>query len=256
MQRLSASNVRTTARGSDPGPSRVPSRTGYVAVVEPGTLLASGRAADVYDQGDGTVLRRYRIEHDVADEARLMRWLADQGYPVPAVQHAVGGDLVMSKIIGLTMLEDFEQRPWRLVGHARLLARLQSQLNGLRAPEWLESKQSVVPGDSVLHLDLHPMNVLLSEDGPVVIDWTNATRGEGSFDAAMTSVLMSTAELNNTREKLAAKVVVFVFELFRGRRELRRSIRAAAIYRLSDRNITELERTRLQRLVRRSRGRT
>ena len=30
---------------------------------EPGPLIASGRAADVYDLGDGTVLRRYRTAH-------------------------------------------------------------------------------------------------------------------------------------------------------------------------------------------------
>jgi hypothetical protein len=55
--------------------------------------VASGRAADVYDRGDGTVLRSYRIEHNVADGARVMRWLADQGHPV--VHATEGRDLVM-----------------------------------------------------------------------------------------------------------------------------------------------------------------
>ena len=96
-----------------------------VRIVEPGTLLASGRAADVYDQGDGTVLRRYKVHEDVTTEARVMTWLAEQGYPVPAVHAAVDGDIVMDKLVGPTMLEDFERRPWRLVGHARLLGSLQ-----------------------------------------------------------------------------------------------------------------------------------
>lgn len=218
--------------------------------MEPGTPLASGRAADVFDQGDGTVLRRYRIEHDADGEARLMIWLAEQGFPVPEVRHSEGSDLVMSKIIGPTMLEDFGRRPWRLVHHARTLAQLQKRLDDLRAPDWLVQNADVPPGDSVLHLDLHPMNVMLAASGPVVIDWTNATRGEGSFDAATSSVLMSTAELTATGEKLAVRLFVFAFELFRGRRRTRRSIRAAAAHRLTDRNITELERSRLQRLVR------
>ncbi len=223
--------------------------SGTVRGVEPGTLLASGRAADVYDQGDGTVLRRYRSDHDVADEARLMIWLAEQGFPVPVVHLADGRDLVMAKIVGPTMLEDLARRPWRLVGHARVLARLQKRLNRLPAPDWLDTRQGVPTGDSVLHLDLHPMNVIFVGDDPMVIDWTNGSRGSASFDAAMTSVLMSTAELSARRDRLAVGLFVFSFEMFRGRRVTRSSIRAAATYRLADPNITEVERTRLLRRV-------
>jgi aminoglycoside phosphotransferase (APT) family kinase protein len=217
--------------------------------MEPGTLLATGRAADVYDQGDGTVLRRYRIAQDVAGEARLMTWLADHDYPVPGVHHADGADLVMARILGPTMLEDFQRRPWRLVRHAYVLARLQRRLNSLLAPDWLGSKAGVPPGDRVLHLDLHPMNVMLTSEGPVVIDWTNAIRGDGWFDAAISSVVMSTAELSGWRDRLGARVFVLAFELFRGRRRTRRSILAAATFRLADPNITDLERSRLRRLV-------
>jgi aminoglycoside phosphotransferase (APT) family kinase protein len=217
--------------------------------MELGPLLASGRAADVHDQGDGTVLRRYKTAHDVVDEARLMAWLVEHGVPVPVVHSAEGGDLVMDKIIGPTMLEDFARRPWRLVSHARTLAGLQKRLNALQAPDWLASRSGVPDGDAVVHLDLHPMNVMLTSDGPVVIDWTNACRGDGWFDAALSSVVMSTAELTATREKLAVRTFVFAFELFRGRRQTRRSIRAAVTYRLADPNITELERTRLRRLT-------
>ena len=65
----------------------------------------------------------------------------------------------------------------------------------------------------------------------------------------MSSVLISTAELTATREKLAVRTFVLAFESFRGRRQMRASVRAAVTYRLGDPNITELERTRLQRLT-------
>ena len=217
--------------------------------MEPGKLLASGRAADVYDQGDGTVLRRYKVSEDVTTEARVMTWLAEQGYPVPAVHAASDGDIVMDKIVGPTMLEDFERRPWRLVGHARLLASLQRRLSDLSAPAWLGTQPGVPAGDSVLHLDLHPMNVMFTDDGPIVIDWTNVSRGAASFDAAMSSVLMSTAELDDWRQRIAVRVYVLSFELARGRSELRSSMRAATEFRLTDPNITELERARLNRLL-------
>ncbi len=217
--------------------------------MEPGELLASGRAADVYDQGDGTVLRRYKEEFDVAHEARLMTWLVEQGYPVPVVREAAGRDLVMDKIDGPTMLEDFERRPWRVLRYARMLARLQKRLNGLTAPDWLPTRPGVSAGGSVLHLDLHPMNVMITDDGPLVIDWTNASSGTASFDGAMSSVLMSTAELSDWRERAGVHLFVLSFELARGRRELRSSMRVATEFRLTDPNLTELERTRLNRLL-------
>ncbi len=79
----------------------------------PGPLLASGRAADVYDLGDGTVLRRYRhSRHDTEHEARVMRHVAEHGFPVPEVQRAEGRDLVMDRVDGPTMLEAIEAAPW------------------------------------------------------------------------------------------------------------------------------------------------
>ena len=164
--------------------------------IEPGPLLASGRAADVYDQGDGTVLRRYRIDHGTDDELRVMRWLAEQGVPVPAVHHADGRDLVMERVVGPTMLEDLQRRPWMLLRHAATLARLQRELAAVAAPDWLPTKAGVPPGDALVHLDLHPMNVLLGPRGPVIIDWTNATRGAAAFDAGYTYVLMATFEVS------------------------------------------------------------
>ena len=68
--------------------------------IEPGALLASGRAADVFDQGDGTVLRRYRTAHDCRPEAQLMSWLHERGFPVPMVHHVGDRDIVMARIAG------------------------------------------------------------------------------------------------------------------------------------------------------------
>lgn len=49
---------------------------------QPGKLIGSGRAADVYDLGDGTVLRRYRAQvDDVEREAEVMRYVRSQGFP-------------------------------------------------------------------------------------------------------------------------------------------------------------------------------
>jgi aminoglycoside phosphotransferase (APT) family kinase protein len=218
----------------------------------PGRLLASGRAADVYDLGDGTVLRRYRTDRDCADEARLMIWLDTQDVAVPTVHHAAGRDIVMDLVEGPTMVEDLGARPWRVVRHARELARIQRALHRREAPNWLPVSPGVADGDRVLHLDLHPMNVMLTDDGPVVIDWTNASRGDPSFDAAMTYVLMASFEANGLAERIGRRLMVSVFVWSRGRWIVARSLPDAVRYRLADRNVTPGERRNLERLLDRS----
>jgi aminoglycoside phosphotransferase (APT) family kinase protein len=215
----------------------------------PGRLLASGRAADVYDLGAGTVLRRYRTDRDCALEARVMVWVGEQGVPVPSIVDVEGRDIVMDLVAGPTMLDDVIARPWRIIAHARLLAHLQRRVNELVAPEWFPTAPGVPIGDRVVHVDLHPMNVLLSASGPVIIDWTNAVRGVADFDAAMTYVLMASVETNGLRESVARRVLVETFRMARGRSVIRSALPEAIAYRLADRNVTTAERRNLEALL-------
>jgi RNA polymerase sigma-70 factor (ECF subfamily) len=41
-----------------------------------------------------------------------------------------------------------------------------------------------IPGDAIVHLDLHPLNVLVGADGPVVIDWPNTRCGAAAARAS------------------------------------------------------------------------
>ncbi|MFW2332617.1 phosphotransferase [Ilumatobacter sp.] len=219
---------------------------------EPGRLMASGRAADVYDLGDGTVLRRYRSGHDATVEGRVMRWVREQGVAVPLVHRVDGPDIVMDLVPGPTMLADLEARPWRVVQHARLLARLQRELNDLRSPAWLPRRAGVPDAGTVSHLDLHPMNVILSPDGPVIIDWTNAASGDGSFDAALSYLLMSGFETAGMRDRIGQRTIVGSFRWWRGHREVGRSLGPAAEYRLADANVTPGEAEAVRRILDRS----
>ncbi len=214
-----------------------------------GSLIGVGRAADVYDQGDGTVLRRYRSDHESELEGRMMMWVSDGGVPVPTVHRARGRDIVMDLVEGPTMMQNLESRPWLLLRYARMLARLQRQINELEAPTWFPRHEGVTPGTSVIHLDLHPMNVILGADGPVVIDWTNASRGHSSFDAAMTYVLVSTFDPSDRVARLGQRAFVEGFAISRGRRSIRAALDEAARYRLLDPNITDGERASLQRIL-------
>ncbi len=216
---------------------------------ETGTLIASGRAADVYDLGDGTVLRRSRTEADTGHEARVMNWLADQGLPVPRIRRASGRDMVMDLVVGVTMLDDLGRCPWRLARHARSLARLQQAVNAVTAPDWFPRRMGVPEGDAVLHLDFHPMNVIVDRDAATIIDWTNASAGPAGFDAAMSDVLARTTDVTAAVDRLGRRLFLAAFVSVRGRATIEHWCTEAASYRLRDPNVTDTERARLIRLI-------
>jgi Ser/Thr protein kinase RdoA (MazF antagonist) len=140
----------------------------------------------VYDLGDGTVLRRcLNPRADVTGEAAAMAHARSHGVPTPTVLEASGPDLVMERVTGPTMLSDLVAHPQRAGQHGRMLARLHHALDAVPALE------GGTAGHRLLHLDLHPGNVLLSGAGPVLVDWTNAASGPRSLDVATTWVILS-----------------------------------------------------------------
>jgi hypothetical protein len=161
----------------------------------PGPLIGHGRAADVYDVGDGRVLRRYRYPVDVQAEAEMMRYLDLAGFPVPQVHDAGGGDLVLERLDGRDMLTDLGRRPWLARRHGRLLAEMHNRLHQIDTPDgWPGVLGS---GRKVQHLDLHPGNIMLTSRGPVVIDWTNVQAGAAGADVAMAYLIMASSQLDD-----------------------------------------------------------
>jgi Ser/Thr protein kinase RdoA (MazF antagonist) len=143
----------------------------------------------VFEHGRGEVLRRYRTPRDTEREVAAMEHARARGYPVPAARALNETDIVMTRLTGRTMLEDMMERPWRMARHATTLAQLLDRLHALPAPRWLPAP--VGDGESLLHLDLHPENVILSAQGPMVIDWPNAARGPGAADIAHTWLVLA-----------------------------------------------------------------
>jgi len=129
------------------------------------------------------VLRRYRDGRSAAGEVAVLREVAALGYPVPAVHEAAGPDIVMDRVDGPTLAEALvEGMPPD--GAAALLAGLHDRLHALAWP-------AAAPGEALLHLDLHPLNVILRGADPVVIDWSNARPGPPGLDVAMTAVILA-----------------------------------------------------------------
>jgi aminoglycoside phosphotransferase (APT) family kinase protein len=123
-----------------------------------------------------------------------------------------------------------------------VLADLHRQLHEIAAPDGLPA---VGDGDRLLHLDLHPANVILSKAGPVVVDWTNARSGKPALDAALTWVIGATS----TGLGQPARTLIQHFVARFDRDELLRALPAAAEYRLADANVTDEERAAIRELV-------
>lgn len=219
----------------------------------PGPLLGRGRAADVYDIGGGRVLRRNRNGASTTREAEVMRHVRSHGYPVPEVFDAAGGDLVMERLDGPTMLQAFGSRPWRLRGWARMLADLHLRLERVPLPEF----ELPVRGraEAIVHGDLHPGNVILTEGGPVVIDWPNAILAPNGFDAAHTWLLTATADIDggpvvSLLGKWGRGAFVRRFVDHCDRARLRPHLGAAAEHKMVDRNVRPHEADAIRALVR------
>lgn len=193
-----------------------------------GELLGAGRTAEVYAWEQGHVIKLYRSgwKYEVAEhEARQTRIAHESGAPAPAVHGVLlDGDrpgILMDRVDGHPMSAAIDlARPEPV---ARAMAELHASLHACRAPllrpqhEELERRirganglsdaqkrqalgrlEDLPRGSALCHGDFHPDNIVLTRDGPVVIDWTDATRGHPLADVARTLILIRHAHLHMT----------------------------------------------------------
>ena len=189
--------------------------------------LKQGRASQVTDLGDGTVLR---VGGDPEHEARIMGLVYSSGLQVPRVHEVRPDSLVLERISGGTMSEDLRRRPWMARRHMATLAVLHERLH-------------LIPFGRarVIHLDLHPDNVLVSDAGPVVIDWTNARSGEPDQDIALTWLILRTSA------GVPGRLLARLFRSKVGRETLHRGLAEARAFRVADPHVSDAERARARR---------
>jgi tRNA A-37 threonylcarbamoyl transferase component Bud32 len=192
----------------------------------------------VYALDARTVLRRYRRRDVPAGEVAVMRYVRERGYPAPEIVSVDGAELVLERATGPTMRVDLARKPWTLIHHARLLADLHRRLHRIAAPDWLPP---IGPGSAVIHLDLHPENVLMHGRGALVIDWANARAGHWADDVAQTVVILAAADLPRAT-RLAIRAFVAVYLAGFDRAVVREHLPAAIERRMADPNMTARER--------------
>lgn len=185
--------------------------------------LADGRTAELYARDEKYVVKLYRpgwSAEDAAVEFKLVQQIQGSGIPTPAAIELVTIDgrpgLIFERVNGRNMLEIIQADPTRLEALTKQLARLQAQMHNIRLdglpdnqqrlqrkittarPLSAEMKTAVLahlkqlPQDNaLLHGDFHPENILLTDDGPVIIDWIDASLGHPLADVARTIIIIS-----------------------------------------------------------------
>ncbi len=187
------------------------------------TPIAQGRTAEVYSLDAQHVLKLYREwcpPEWVAYEAETAKTIAAAGIPTPAVADIVDvgnrRGIIYERVTGISMLVDLKTRPWTILHHARELAELQSRFHRLSiaglgsysrslahaiegAPHLsealrarsLELLAALPDGKALCHGDFHPDNIIVTANGPVVIDWMTAKAGNPWADVARTSMILT-----------------------------------------------------------------
>ncbi len=221
-------------------------------------LLAAGRASEILALDERRVLRRVKGA-DLRWEAEVMRYAWEWGFPVPRILEVRPEGLVLERISGPTMGADLVRHPWRAGAHARTLADLHHRLHRLAPPPGVPARYGA-PGDHdvLLHGDLHPLNVLLSPRGPVVIDWTNAGRGPAGADLADVWLVLAAARIPGS--PFSRLVVGAVRRHFlrcfldaAGREEAAAGLQLASAVRSQDPHVEPAERASMHEVVRRVR---
>jgi Ser/Thr protein kinase RdoA (MazF antagonist) len=194
-------------------------------MTEIGPMLAEGRTAEIFAWGEGQVLKLYRqgwSPRSVKYEYQQALASQQTGYRVPAVGELVEVDgrhgITYQRIEGRTMLQEMMKKPWKIRRFSRQLAQLHAEMHthtaaGLtpvnqrlaekiqHAPHFGHSTKiailkrlSVLPQeDKLLHGDFHPDNIMLTADGPIIIDWIDAALGHPLADVARTLVIATVA---------------------------------------------------------------
>jgi uncharacterized protein (TIGR02172 family) len=189
--------------------------------------IAVGRTAEVYPFENGKVLKLFfpSIPQSWIDkEVDTGRYIQDAHLPVPKVFEKVRLNnregVIYERIDGPSLLNQLVVKPWKVAQYARLLANLHAQVHNVLAPTNLETQREWATGgipetnklsndkkDRILHLidsmpegnqlchgDFHPGNIIVTQRGPVIIDWMTVSKGVACGDVARTSIILEVAK--------------------------------------------------------------
>lgn len=186
-------------------------------------LIARGGQADIYDYGDGKVIRVPRRPQDyerIRYEYEVYSLLSGSDISAPKVYELVevnkGPAIIMERIRGISMMDQIKKQPLLIRRKAIGLANMHLGVLKLNAvapitiakekakycingsqhlaehvkQTLLDVLEQLPGGDFLCHGDFHPGNILHSSGKDYIIDWSAASRGDIASDVAHTYILL------------------------------------------------------------------
>ena len=216
--------MATASVSSDIDPRRVLAALSYADVSDPvavtggwETLLWHFATPD----GAEHALRIYVLggaEQAAWRERIAMETCAAAGIATPRIESAGMYDgmpvIVQTWCPGDSLINRIEKKPWQMLRLGRRFGRLHARLHTIPAPsefaagapgDWLarvlprhahlaERLQSDgAASDTLVHLDYHPLNVIVDGADASIIDWAYSAAGDVRADLALTAVALEIA---------------------------------------------------------------
>lgn len=204
-------------------------------------IVGLGRTAEILSWNKNQVLKLFRDGWSLSSakwEENVARKIHETGLPVPAVFGIVEVNarygIIYERVDGPSMLSLLIAKPEKIEHFADMFAKLHAQMHSLgltglpsqrqrlerkirnaeplpddRKNAVLRALRRLKGGSVVCHGDFHPDNILMSSRGPVIIDWSDATRGNPHADIARTLLLLqqgtSPQQANTGKEQISMR---------------------------------------------------
>jgi tRNA A-37 threonylcarbamoyl transferase component Bud32 len=190
-----------------------------------GEKIGEGAFADVHAWAPGQVVKLFkagRSQRVAWHEARMTRAAFAAGAPAPEVFGEVTLEgrfgIVLARLDGPTLLQLSRAGAMTSGQVGSILASLAISVHKTAPPpdvlslhDWMDGTlrlsagtvpdhiatgiltliARLPPGDGLCHCDLHPGNVIMTADGPRLIDWTGAVRAPAALDLGVCHILLS-----------------------------------------------------------------
>jgi Ser/Thr protein kinase RdoA (MazF antagonist) len=190
-----------------------------------GEKIGEGAHAEIHAWAPGQVLKLFKPGFPRRHswwEARMTRAVFAAGAPAPEVFDEVTLEgrfgVVLQRLDGPTLLQISRTGAMTREQTGAILATLaisvhkiapppdvlslrdtmagSSRLSGGMLPEHIATGilsliERLALGDELCHGDLHPDNVIMTADGPRLIDWIGAVRAPAAFDLAISHILLT-----------------------------------------------------------------
>jgi Phosphotransferase enzyme family len=190
-----------------------------------GEKIGEGVSADIHAWAPGQVVKLFKVgvrRRVGVHEARMTRAVFAAGGPAPPVLYEVTLEgrfgIVLPRLDGPTLLQLAQVGAVTLKQAGAILASVCMSVHKTPPPpdvlglrDWMDASlrlagdtlpkhiatgiitliERLPPGSGLCHCDLHSGNVIMTAEGPRLIDWTGTMRAPAALDLAVSHVLLS-----------------------------------------------------------------